>query len=296
MQAARLPRLSLPARQRRAAHRLSQHRPSRSCRAASPDTEPSPPANPLLVGVVAGTAAVLLAVAVSSLSSPEGSLDDALFDGAGVSPGDVLGSLLWSVSLYYASPLQLLLLFLGRIDVERPSDGTLRFLGLATGQPVDEASYTAPMPLQLANFGLFLIGGSGIAAACSSALGGEATWSVSTGIGACLAAAVYELGRPQRLSAVQQVTLEAEWSDFRAFADAKLVRSGRCHASEIEKAYRQYSPTYRARASRANAAGDADLRNFVANWAPGADRTSAGFYKGVSLMKPPAEATQTQPQ
>ena len=38
---------------------------------------------------------------------------------------DVAGALLWSVSLYFASPLQLLLLFLGRIDVERPSDFTL---------------------------------------------------------------------------------------------------------------------------------------------------------------------------
>ena len=38
---------------------------------------------------------------------------------------DVAGAALWSVALFYASPVQLLLLFLGRIDVERPSDATL---------------------------------------------------------------------------------------------------------------------------------------------------------------------------
>ena len=43
---------------------------------------------------------------------------------------DVAGALLWSVSLYFASPLQLLLLFLGRIDVERPSDFTLLCVAL----------------------------------------------------------------------------------------------------------------------------------------------------------------------
>ena len=35
------------------------------------------------------------------------------------------GAVLWSVALFYASPVQLLLLFLGRIDVDRPSDFTL---------------------------------------------------------------------------------------------------------------------------------------------------------------------------
>ena len=33
------------------------------------------------------------------------------------------------MALYYCSPLQLLLLFLGRFEVERPSDGVLRLLG-----------------------------------------------------------------------------------------------------------------------------------------------------------------------
>ena len=50
-------------------------------------------------------------------------------------PGDLAAGLLWSVSLYFCSPLQLLLLFLGRIETERPSDWVLRQLGRLTSQP-----------------------------------------------------------------------------------------------------------------------------------------------------------------
>lgn len=47
--------------------------------------------------------------------------------------GDAAGGALWAVALYYCSPLQLLLLFLGRFEVERPSDGVLRLLGRTAG-------------------------------------------------------------------------------------------------------------------------------------------------------------------
>ena len=49
--------------------------------------------------------------------------------------GDATGSLLWGTAMYYASPLQLLLLFLGKIDTERPSDWVLRQIGVAAGLP-----------------------------------------------------------------------------------------------------------------------------------------------------------------
>ena len=70
-------------------------------------------------------------------------LQDALYgDGldlssssGGPTPGDALGGALWAVSLYYCTPLQLLLLFLGEVDTERPSDWLLRALGRAAGQP-----------------------------------------------------------------------------------------------------------------------------------------------------------------
>ena len=135
-------------------------------------------------------------------------------------------------------------------------------------------SLIAPPPQlrhSIANAAIFLAAGCGVAFALSAALGGEATWSVSTGVGAALAAGVYEVGRPARLSGAQAAVLDEQWVDFRAFADARLARKGRCHGSEIELAYRRFSPSYNARRrgdEAANAAGDADLRNFIANWNP----------------------------
>ena len=58
----------------------------------------------------------------------------ALGSGGGPSPGDAAAAALWAAALWFASPLQLLLLFLGRIDTERPSDWALRRLGALTGQ------------------------------------------------------------------------------------------------------------------------------------------------------------------
>jgi hypothetical protein len=49
------------------------------------------------------------------------------------SEGDAAGGVLWAVALYYCSPLQLLLLFLGRFETARPSDRVLRLLGRAAG-------------------------------------------------------------------------------------------------------------------------------------------------------------------
>ncbi len=46
-------------------------------------------------------------------------------------PADALAGLLWGCSLFFASPLQQLLLFLGKIETERPSDWII--MGLARG-------------------------------------------------------------------------------------------------------------------------------------------------------------------
>ena len=48
--------------------------------------------------------------------------------------GDYAGAVLWAVGLYFCSPYQLLLLFLGKIETERPSDWILQKLGRWTGQ------------------------------------------------------------------------------------------------------------------------------------------------------------------
>lgn len=64
------------------------------------------------------------------------------------------------------------------------------------------------------------------------------------------------------------------------FADARLQRSGRCHETEIIKALQRELPQFR----REGALEGATLRQLVRNWAPDAERTSAGYFKGLSLL------------
>lgn len=63
-----------------------------------------------------------------ALTGPNAAQDALYGDGlnpttlAGLSIGGVVAGTLWSAAYWFCTPLQLLLLFLGRIDVERPSD------------------------------------------------------------------------------------------------------------------------------------------------------------------------------
>mmetsp|Transcript_26026 Transcript_26026/g.56774 ORF Transcript_26026/g.56774 Transcript_26026/m.56774 type:complete len:323 (-) Transcript_26026:763-1731(-) len=207
-------------------------------------------------------------------------LSDALGgSGSGFGIGDAVGGLLWGASLYFATPLQLLLLFLGKIDTERPSDWLLRTLGVAAGLPVDDLGYSAPAAVRAATIAICLAGGLGIAGVLNAGLG-DATWSVSTGIGVCMAAGVYEVGRPARLSVTEAQTLEDQWQDFANFADARLQKAGRCHESEVFGAFRKEFAKYR----REEVISDAVLRDMVRNWHPDVERTPRGFYKNMSVV------------
>ncbi len=57
------------------------------------------------------------------------------------------------------------------------------------------------------------MGGSLVASGLSSALG-DATWSLSTGLGSCLVAGIYEVGRPDRLSPEEANQLDEQYADF----------------------------------------------------------------------------------
>lgn len=81
--------------------------------------------------VLGGMALTLVVLAVLRFGGDVLSDADAWAGVGGFAAGDVLGAALWSLSLYYCSPIQLLLLFLGRIDTDRPSDWVQRQLGLA---------------------------------------------------------------------------------------------------------------------------------------------------------------------
>lgn len=157
---------------------------------------------------------------------------------------------------------QLLLLFLGKIETERPSDELIKVIGRGAGlkcaggqlgrgdsnsrgkarlwlpnarqasrwhqhyltQPlfleyapyvhsVDAVEYEAPTWVRAAAAAGCLAGGLGVAALFSAGLG-DATWSVSSGIGSLIAAGVYEIGRPERVSGAAAVALEEQWQDF----------------------------------------------------------------------------------
>lgn len=196
--------------------------------------------------------------------------------------GDTAGGILWSISYYFVSPIQLLLLFLGRIETERPSDFLLNFLGKLLHLDIDAIDYKAPLSLVLVTVLLCTAGGF-LTSYSFETLLGDATWAVSTGIGACFAAAIYEVGRPERLSSDEAITLENQWQDFVAFADEKLERSlsARCHETEVFQAFRRQYGRYRDSA----VVSDARLRDMVKNWHPAVARSRTGWYKGLSLKK-----------
>lgn len=60
------------------------------------------------------------------------------------------------------------------------------------------------------------------------------------------------------------------------FAERRLQRSGRCHETEIWKAFEAENPQLRGIEEKF-------LRDMVSNWEPYAQRTAAGFYKNVSV-------------
>ncbi|GAX83120.1 hypothetical protein CEUSTIGMA_g10546.t1 [Chlamydomonas eustigma] len=201
-------------------------------------------------------------------------------DGSGqLGVGDAFGSLLWGTAMYFASPLQLLLLFIGRFDTDRPSDWLLKQLGMAAKLPVDEVDYSAPAWAHAVTVAVCLASGAAIATSLSLGLG-DATWSVSAGLGACLAAVMYDVGRPRRLSVNDAVRLEGQWQDFARFADQRLQRGGRCHESEVFNAFRREFAKYR----REEVISDEELRSMIRNWHPDVERTPKGFLKNLSVI------------
>ena len=219
---------------------------------------------PLLVGFAGGIAGTLVAASLSALLQSNDvaswASPDTLLFGTGdadITPGDLTGAGLWATALYFANPWQILLLFLGArtFEVDRPGDDLLRALGRATGQNVEAPEYTAPTALRLLSVLAFIAIGTAVSVGVSSSLGGEATWSVSTGLGAVCVAGVVEVGRPKQLTAQEQVALEADWQEFKGWADVHLTRKGRCHVSEVDGAYKRHSAAYRRRRAEATGPG-----------------------------------------
>ncbi len=48
-----------------------------------------------------------------------------------------------------------------------------------------------------------------------------------------------QVGRPKRMNRAEAQELDDQWRDFVGWANGRLVRSGRCHESEIQAAFRK---------------------------------------------------------
>lgn len=355
-----------------------------------------------------GAAAAAGAAAVAALATVDGlDLEDFIYEafsssggGGGVTldvdfgggvrgalgPGTAVGALLWSFALRLASPAQLLLLFIGRVDGDAPAawaeDVVLRNLlspsasegeGArgeegAGGQESSSRTALTPPPeaasaaaastsaaaaaastaaaaassssssaaaeagegkrrlaRALSFLGLFLP--AGVLTACALDLSlGSATWSISGGLGALAAGGLFAAGRPPAAPAAGSAEArraEALRAAFASFAGGEgdadpfspparrrtvLVRSGRCHESEVFRAFR---PSRAARAAlrdlgRAAAAAEGDgppsppptlesefsdneIRAEMRSWhgrggRESERRTSQGYWKNLSLV------------
>ncbi|GIL79018.1 hypothetical protein Vretifemale_8423 [Volvox reticuliferus] len=138
---------------------------------------------------------------------------DSLSGAGGFGPADVVAGLLWGLSLFFASPLQQLLLFLGKIETERPSDWIIMQLARGPlGLDILDVN-EAPSWLSYIAAGICLVSGLAISFGLQAGLG-DSIWALSTGTGACLAAGVYEVGRPKRLNLEETRQLDQQWRDF----------------------------------------------------------------------------------
>ena len=251
-----------------------------------------------LLGGIATTLTVIVALVVAANDDMAyfGGPDDFSYlgdDYAGVSSlnvsvGNVVACAVWSFGLFFKSPLQILLVFVGRTDTERPSDWMLR--KLAPGSPTTFED--ADVASKAATLAFFTLCGCGMVAVFDTLFSGEETWGLSFGLGFTMLSFVAELGSPQRYTRSELEVLEAKYADFVSFADESLQRRGRCHSTEVSRAFRRKFPKYYYRDGDGGgsdeslaALSDKDLHNMILNWHPNAERTSSGYYKNLSLQE-----------
>ncbi|GAB5361813.1 hypothetical protein AAMO2058_000744900 [Amorphochlora amoebiformis] len=182
-------------------------------------------------------------------------------------------ALLLAVAFQYSSPLQLLLVFFGKFETERPVEWV-------AGKLAQAPNVSKPGPASKAIAAALIgIGGAVTAGAFAKGLGD--TYALSTAIGAAFLSFLYEIGRPEQLSDVEAKETEEKRVDFRAFADERLVKVGSCHESEIFEAFVRAYPKYSDLANKRSS--KLQMRRFVREWNPYAERTPYGFFKNVAV-------------
>ena len=238
----------------------------------------------IFIGSAVLTVLTFAGVALVPASLDQGSEVSAMFMDGAFSSGDLIAAVLWSVAYYFCTPVQLLLLFFGRFETERPSDWIVRIVGKMRGLPVDALGYEAPMDLRVLSVMVAITWGILTAAVFELALE-DAIWGISAGVGACFAAGLFEVGRPQRLSPEQEKKLETQWQDFKEFADNNLQRQGRMHENELIGAFRKRSGKYRTEEQLE----DARIKDMIKNWNSEVKRSRTGWLKNISFRVPQPE-------
>lgn len=238
----------------------------------------------IFIGSAVLTALTFAGVAILPACFDQGSEVSALFMDGEFSSGDLIAALIWSVAYYFCTPVQLLLLFFGRFETERPSDWIVRIVGKLRGLPVDALGYEAPIELRVLSVMVAITWGILTAAVFELALE-DAIWGISAGVGACFAAALFEVGRPERLSPEQERKLETQWQDFKEFADSNLQRQGRMHENELIGAFRKRSGKYRTEEQLE----DARIKDMIKNWNSEVKRSRTGWLKNISFRVPQPE-------
>lgn len=205
--------------------------------------------------------------------------------------GDLLAAALWGGSLWFTTPLQILLLFLGKIDTQRPSDAALLTVAEVNGRSISPEGGGPPVQLVAGVAMGCASTGLGVAAA-GSWLFFDPTWAISTGIGMVMMTVVYEIGRPQRLEGQDAVDEDIRFSCFEAFADESLrLGSGlRCHRSEIVTAFRRSSHGVKYRTTEG--CSDAAILRCLQRWREGGEPSGSrrfrskksGFLEGVGIQ------------
>ena len=154
----------------------------------------------------------------------------------------------------------------------------------------EELATTAPLVVRAPIFALFVAAGLLVSRLLLVALEDQ-SFVVSLGICACIGAGFLEVIREPLPTREERDTQAGLIDEFMVFAVDEVAVGGRCHETEIVRAFRAFYPRYRSRDMARSADGesldDSTIRDLVRTWnsqigRPG-ERTSSGYWKGISL-------------
>jgi len=124
----------------------------------------------------------------------------------------------------------------------------------------------------------------------------DSSFVISLGICSCIGGGLLDVIREPLPTREERDTLRRLTDEFFVFANERIEPSGRCHETEIVRAFRAFYPRYRQRDMKRSADGislpDDEIADVVRTWnaqvgRPGM-RTSSGYWKGISVAQPAA--------